>query len=449
MMRTVDIIVKKRNGEALLPDEILHIVRGSVAGELPDYQMSAWLMAVYFRGMSFAELAALTDAMVHSGEVYNLSSIPFKKVDKHSTGGVGDKVSLVLAPLVAAAGVPVPRVSGRGLGHTGGTLDKLESIPGFNVHLDAKQFCDQVSRIGVAMIGYSESFVPADRKMYALRDVTGTVESIPLIAASIMSKKVAAGIDALVMDVKSGNGAFMSNARDAERLARMFVSLGREMGLPVVALLTDMNQPLGRAVGNAIEVAESIDTLKARGPNDLLEIVLALGGEMLVLGKMAETVAAAREILLNCLNQGKALETFVRMVNAQGGDPRIVENQLLLGLGDARQEVIVADREGFLAKFDTRKIGLASMVLGAGRQTVEDKIDHAVGLYVEKKLGQLVSKGDALCRILYRDTDKMERAREMITQAITIGETPVTAPRLVKFRFDASDLVESTGGTCG
>jgi len=441
MMRAVDTIIKKRDGGTLSPDEIRFMVRGCIAGRIPDYQMTAWLMAIYYRGLSFPELAALTDAMVHSGDLYDLSSIPFKKVDKHSTGGVGDKASLVLAPLVASAGVPVPMVSGRALGHTGGTLDKLEAIPGFNVHLDGKRFCEQVGQIGVAMVGQSEHFVPADRRMYALRDVTGTVESIPLIAASIMSKKIAAGIDALVMDVKTGNGAFLSDFEDAKNLARTLVAIGREVGLPVVAILTDMNQPLGRTVGNALEVTEAIETLKGRGPADLRELVLVLGAEMLVLGKMAESLATAREKLVECLDQGKGLEKFARMVAAQGGDPFIIEDQSLLGLDEAREETVVADRSGVVTGFDTRRIGIASMLLGAGRQTVDDQIDHAVGFCIEKKLGERVASGEALCHILYRDSEKMKRARDILAAAITIGDKPVGVPRLVKFRMDANDLM--------
>jgi len=448
-MRTVDIIIKKRNGDSLFADEIRHMVQGCVTGRIPDYQLTAWLMAIYFRGMSFAETAALTDAMVHSGEVYDLSSIPLTKVDKHSTGGVGDKVSLVLAPLVAAAGVPVPMVAGRGLGHTGGTLDKLEAIPGFNVRLDAKAFRDQVERIGVALIGQSESLAPADRKMYALRDVTGTVESIPLIAASIMSKKIAAGIDALVMDVKTGNGAFMTETKDAAQLAHTLVAIGREVGLPVVALLTDMSQPLGRAVGNAVEVLETIECLQGRGPADLRELLLALGAEMLVLGNVARSVAVARDKLVECLDSGKALEKFTAMVAAQGGDPRVVEDRSLLMPGDVQEEALAAVRSGFVTSFDTRRIGLASMVLGGGRQTVEDRIDHAVGLYIEKKLGEPVSNGDLLCRLLYRDSDRMKRVRDMLAGAIAIADSPVTPPRLLKFRVDANDLTKSMGGEEG
>lgn len=441
-MRAVDLIIKKREGEALSPEEIRDLIEGCATGAIPDYQMAAWLMAVFFRGMTFSELAALTDAMVHSGEVHDLSSIPYRKVDKHSTGGVGDKVSLALAPLVASAGVPVPMMSGRALGHTGGTLDKLESIPGFNVHLDGKAFRDQLSRIGVAMIGQSESLVPADRKLYALRDVTGTVESIPLIAASIMSKKIAAGVEALVMDVKTGNGAFMSEPRDAAQLARTLVAVGRGVGIPVVALLTDMNQPLGHAVGNAVEVIEALDMLRAKGPADLRNLVLALGAEMLVLGKMADSVESARKKLVECINSGKALRTFSAMVDAQGGDPRVVEEESILGMESTKEEVLCAERDGFVTAFDTRRIGVASMVLGAGRQTVDDPVDHTAGLRIEKKIDDRVERGEPLCRIFYNDAEKMARARAMIAGAMTITDEAVTATRLVKFRVDAADLVD-------
>jgi len=446
MMRTVDIITKKRDGGALSPDEIRHIVLGCAAGTIPDYQVTAWLMAVYFRGMSFAELAALTKAMIHSGEVHNLSSIPCVKVDKHSTGGVGDKVSLALAPLVASAGVPVPMVAGRALGHTGGTLDKLESIPGFNVHLDARRLGDQIGRIGVAIIGQSESFVPADRKMYALRDVTGTVESIPLITASIMSKKIAAGIDALVMDVKTGNGAFMTESEDARRLALTLVAVGREVGLPVVAYLTDMSQPLGRAVGNAVEVLETVECLQGRGPDDLRELVLTLGAEMLLLGRVAQSVADARRKLSECLDQGKAIEKLAAMIAAQGGDARVIEDPMLLIPAGLREDAVVADRTGFVAAFDTRKIGLASMLLGGGRQTADDKIDHAVGLFIEKKLGEHVTDGEPLCRILYREPDRMKRARDVIAGAVTIADSAVLPPPLIKSRLDAGDLINGAVG---
>ena len=442
-MQATDLIIKKRNGEALSAGEIRYMVSGCVSGQVPDYQVAAWLMAVFFRGMSFAELAVLTEAMARSGEVHDLSSIPGVKADKHSTGGVGDKVSLVLAPLVAAAGVPVPMMSGRALGHTGGTLDKLESIPGFGVHLDTRTFYEQVRRIGVAMIGQSDSLVPADRKMYALRDVTGTVESTPLIASSIMSKKIAAGVEALVMDVKTGNGAFMSQAEDAERLARTLVAVGREVGMPLVALLTDMNQPLGHAVGNAIEVIEAIETLKGRGPADLRELVLALGAEMLILGKAADSADAARAKLGECLDGGKGLEKFTQMVAAQGGDPRIVEDESLLGIEDIREERLKSDRNGFLVAFDTRRIGLASMALGAGRQTVDDDVDHAVGLLVEKKIGDTVRKGETICRILYRNPANLESARDLLAEAITIGDEALAPPRLVKSSVDAANLLET------
>ena len=439
MLRVVDIIIKKRDGGQLTAKEIRRMVRGAATGRVTDYQLAAWLMAIYFRGMSFTELANLTEAMVHSGEVHDLSPVPGRKIDKHSTGGVGDKVSLPLAPLVASAGVPVPMVAGRALGHTGGTLDKLEAIPGFNVHLDAKAFREQLRRIGVAMIGQSERLVPADRKMYALRDVTGTVESIPLIAASIMSKKIAAGIDGLVMDVKTGNGAFMAKEEDAAELARSLVAVGHEVEMPVVALLTDMDQPLGRAVGNANEVLEAMDILKGAGPGDLRELVLALGAEMLVLGRGARSIAAARELLLERIRSGAALEKFGQMVAAQGGDPRIVEDPSALGLGDLPEEVILADREGYIKGFNTRQVGVASMVLGAGRQRIDEDVDHAVGVFVERKIGEQVFSGEPLFRVLYRDSDRMEQARSMLMGAVKIGPEPVAAPTLVKARMDAAN----------
>lgn len=438
-MRAVDIIIKKRDDGVLTTAEIERMVDGAVAGAIPDYQIAAWLMAVFFRGMSFAETAALTRAMVHSGKAFDLSSIPSKKVDKHSTGGVGDKVSLVLAPLVASAGVPVPMLCGRALGHTGGTLDKLEAIPGFEVRLDGKAFRDQIERIGVAIIGQSASLVPADRKMYALRDVTGTVESIPLIAASIMSKKIAAGIGALVMDVKTGNGAFMAEMEKAKRLAQTLIAIGREVAIPVVALLTDMSQPLGRAVGNAVEVAEAVEVMKGGGPDDLREIVLTLGAEMLVLGEGADSVAAARAKLSECLASGKALEKFRQLVASQGGDPRVIEDSSLLGLSGLSEWAIVADRSGYVTGFDTRQIGIASMILGAGRLTAEGTIDPAVGLMVEKKVGDAVTSGDVLCRLLYHDVEKMKRARDVVVSAIQLGSARVAPPPLVRMRLDSGD----------
>jgi len=436
----VDLITRKRNGETLAPEEIAFLVDRYVAGEIPDYQVAAWLMAVFFRGMNFAETAALTDAMARSGETYDLSSVPGTKVDKHSTGGVGDKVSLVLAPLAASAGVVVPMVSGRALGHTGGTLDKLEAIPGFNVNLDGEAFRSQLEKIGVAMVGQSERLDPADRKMYALRDVTATVESIPLITASIMSKKIAAGAQALVMDVKTGNGAFMSDYDEALQLARTLVAVGRKVAMPVTALLTDMNQPLGRSVGNAVEVIESIETLKGRGPADLREIVLALGAEMLLLARKAENAAAAREILAEKIADGSALEKFVQMVAAQGGDPRVAEDySLLKGYEGLAEERVVSQRDGVVVAFDTRKIGVASMVLGAGRKTVDDRVDHGVGLFIEKKIGETVGRGECLCRILYRDPARMEAARAMISEAITVGDGPAETPPLVKSRLSSGE----------
>jgi pyrimidine-nucleoside phosphorylase len=438
MLRAVDIIIKKRDGAELVADEIRHMVHGAANGRVPDYQLAAWLMAIYLKGMTFSELASLTEAMVHSGEIYKLSSVPGRKVDKHSTGGVGDKVSLALAPLVAAAGVPVPMMAGRALGHTGGTLDKLESIPGFNVHLEKRAFVDQIHRIGVAMIGQSEAVAPADRKLYALRDVTGTVESIPLIAASIMSKKIAAGVEALVMDVKTGNGAFMAREKDAMTLAQTLVAVGHKVEMPVVALLTDMSQPLGRAVGNANEVAEAISVLKGEGPPDVRELVLALGAEMLLLGKRSGSAADARLELIRCIEAGKAVEKFAQLLEAQGGNPRVIDEPSLLGLHDLEEEIVTADRNGYISGFDTRAIGMASMILGAGRQRVDEEIDHSVGIYVEKKIGEQVAPGEAIFRILYRDRDRMAQTKAILSRALTFADRPLPPRDLVKFRIDAS-----------
>lgn len=440
-MRTVDLIIKKRDGGALDDAEIRHMIAGCVSGGIPDYQTTAWLMAVFNQGMTFRELATLTVSMVESGEAYDLSSIPGRKVDKHSTGGVGDKVSLSLAPLVAAAGVPVPMLSGRALGHTGGTLDKLESIPGFNVGLEFSDFRAQLERLGVAMIGQSKTIAPADRKLYALRDVTGTVESIPLITASIMSKKVASGTQALVMDVKTGNGAFMSDPEDARRLAETLVAVGREMDMPVVALMTDMNQPLGRAVGNAVETQEAIEMLKGEGPPDYRELVLALSAEMLVLGEKAADLDDARNLLLQCIESGKALERFGQMVEAQGGDRRVVDDPAgVMGIGKGREDALVAEASGYVSGFDTRSIGIASMLLGAGRQTVDDEIDPIVGFRMSKKLGDRVESGETLVSILYRDEHKKEQAKRMLAQAIRIDEQPAEIPGLIKQRIDSTTI---------
>ncbi|GAB4311763.1 MAG: pyrimidine-nucleoside phosphorylase [Candidatus Sumerlaeia bacterium] len=430
-MRAVDIIRRKREGAALTAEEIQFFIRGCANGDIPDYQTSALLMAVFWRGMNAAELAALTDAMIHSGEVIDLSSVPGVKVDKHSTGGVGDKVSLTLAPMVAAAGVPVPMVSGRALGHTGGTLDKLESIPGFQVHLTVKQFVEQVGRIGVAMMGQTDHFVPADRKLYALRDVTATVESIPLIAASIMSKKIAEGADALVMDVKTGNGAFMAEREQARTLAATMCAIGREMGRRVVCFITDMNQPLGRAVGNSLELIEAINSLKGAGPRDFMEVCLTLGEQMLILGGVADSQAAARDRLRSAIKSGAALEKMRQLIEAQGGDPRVVDDYSLLPAARS-QTTLEAPRGGYIAGFDTRLLGVAGMILGAGRERAEDPVDHGVGFIVHKKIGDPVAQGEPILTLHFNDPERLRRALDVLRDAVMVTDDEPSPPRLIK-----------------
>jgi len=438
-MRAVDLIIKKRNRGELTAKEIEFLVSGFANGAIPDYQIAAFLMAVYFSGLAFSELGSLTKAMINSGEVFDLSAITLKKVDKHSTGGVGDKVSLVLAPLVASAGVPVPMVSGRGLGHTGGTLDKLESIPGFQVEIGADQFRSQIETIGVALIVASAQFVPADKKLYALRDVTGTIESIPLIAASIMSKKVASGADAFIMDVKTGNGAFMDNHNDATRLARTLVGVGRELGKDVIALITDMNQPLGTCIGNALEVREAIAALKAPdASSNLHEICLTLGAHMLILGQAAESIEDARARLEKLLHTGKALDKFIELVTAQKGNPRVVDDEALLEIAPKRGEIL-ASKDGFIHAYNTKRIGKASMLLGAGRKRYEDPIDHGVGLMMHKKIGDRVQAGEPLFDMFARREADIEQIAPMLQEAVTIGSEQVTPPLLIKGRITQND----------
>ena len=430
-MRPYDVIVKKRDGGRLSESEIRGFVHGYVEGLVPDYQMAAFLMAVYFTGMTDEETAALTMAMVSSGETVDLSSIPGKKVDKHSTGGVGDKTSLVLGPMVAAAGVPVPKMSGRGLGHTGGTLDKLESIPGFRTGLTMTEFLDQVRRIGIAIAGQTGKLVPADGKMYALRDVTGTVDSIPLIASSIMSKKIAGGADAIVLDVKTGTGAFMKRFEDAVRLAQAMVNIGTLTGRETVAVVTDMNQPLGRAVGNALEVREAVETLSGRGPDDLVELCLNLGSRMLALAGVATDASRATEILKEVLDSGKALEKLCSMVEAQGGDAAVIRDPSLLPKADAKIPVL-ASAPGFVRSLDALEVGRASMMLGAGRVTKESPIDPSVGVVLEKKVGDRVEKGEPLAWVYARDPGSASEIVRLVERAYSVGEQPVERPRLVR-----------------
>jgi pyrimidine-nucleoside phosphorylase len=430
-MRAVDIILKKRDGGALTRREIGLFVAGVTDGTLPDYQASALLMAIVLRGMTAEETAWLTEAMVNSGVRADLSDIPGVKVDKHSTGGVGDKTSLILAPLAAACGVPVPMMSGRGLGHTGGTLDKLEAIPGFRVDLSLAEMKVAMARTGCAMIGQTAQIAPADKALYALRDVTGTVESIPLISASIMSKKIAEGIDALVLDVKTGSGAFMKSAADSRRLAESLVSIGNTSGVKTEAIITAMDAPLGRAVGNALEVIECLDVLKGQGPADLIDVSIELTARMLVLGRVAAGRADGERRARGAIASGAGLERLRRIIEAQGGDPRVVDDRSRLPAAPGRHMVEAAN-EGFVTRVDAELIGRASVALGAGRDRVEDAVDPAVGILVEAKPGDAVRRGDPVLDVHYRDRGRLEAALVLATRAITIGGTrPSIAPLIV------------------
>ena len=426
--RAIDVIRKKRDGIELSRAEVEGLVNAYTAGEIPDYQVSAWLMAVVLRGMTRPETAALTDAMLHSGEVLDLSSLPGKKVDKHSTGGVGDKTSLVLAPLSAAAGVTVPMISGRGLGHTGGTLDKLEAIPGFNVNLSVAYFRRVLEDCGCAMIGQTAEIAPADRKLYALRDVTGTVESPYLICASIMSKKLAEGIDALVLDVKTGSGAFMKSEEDAAFLAELMVETGERMGKQVVTLITDMDQPLGNMIGNALEVVEVIEILRGEGPDDLRELCLELAGWMLHLGGASKTVADGKKQSAKLISSGDALEKFRKMVELQGGDPRVVDD--VTKLPQARNTMQVSSpRDGYITSMQCEQIGTACVILGGGRERKEDSVDPAVGIVLHKKVGDHVDAQEPLATIYYNAEPKAERARQLIEASCTIEDAPPHSKR--------------------
>ena len=428
-----DIIIKKRDGGALSKEEIEFFARGVVDGRFADYQATALLMAIFWRGMTAQEVAWLTDAMMRSGDVIDLRDLPGAKVDKHSTGGVGDKVSLILAPLAAACGVKVPMMSGRGLGHTGGTLDKLESIPGFRVMLDVPEFRSILQQVGMAMIGQTPKVVPADRKLYSLRDVTGTVECIPLICASIMSKKLAEGIDSLVLDVKFGKGAFMKKKEDALALARAMVAVGKAGGKPVRALLTAMNQPLGRCAGHTTEVIESIECLNGRGPADLMEVTYALTGHMLILGGAATDEADARVKMAAAIANGSALQKFREMCVAQGGDPRVVDDYSLLPAAkQIRTLAAPAGASGFVSAVDALKCGHAIMALGGGRAAVTDKVDHAVGLSDLIKIGERVEPGTRLCTLHANDEAKAARAEELIRAAITLSPEPPAPEALIQ-----------------
>lgn len=419
-MRMLDIIAKKRDGHELTTKEIQFFVEGYTKGEIPDYQVSALMMAIYFKDMTERERADLTMAMVHSGETIDLSAIKGIKVDKHSTGGVGDTTTLVLAPLVAAVGVPVAKMSGRGLGHTGGTLDKFEAIPGFKIEIENQQFVDQVNRDKIAVIGQSGDLAPADKKLYALRDVTGTVESIPLIASSIMSKKIAAGADAIVLDVKTGAGAFMKTQEDAEQLAHAMVKIGNNVGRKTMAIISDMSQPLGYAIGNALEVKEAIDTLKGNGPSDLHELVLTLGSQMVVLGEQAKTLEEAREKLLEVMKNGKAIEKFKVMIKDQGGDESVVDQPEKLPEAPYKIE-LPAKSAGFISKLVANEIGIASMQLGAGRATKDDVVDFSVGIVLNKKVGDAIQEGESILTI-HSNKQSIEAIIEKLYHNIEISD---------------------------
>lgn len=422
-MRMVDLIIKKQEGKELTKEEIRFLIEGYTDGSVPDYQMSAFAMAVYFQDMTDRERVEFTMAIAESGDQIDLSEIDGIKVDKHSTGGVGDTTTLVLAPLVASLGVPVAKMSGRGLGHTGGTLDKLESIPGFKIEISEEDFIELVNKNKVAVIGQSGDLCPADKKLYALRDVTGTVNSLPLIAGSIMSKKIAAGADAIVLDVKVGAGAFMKSIEDAEELAHAMVAIGNLAGRNTMAIISDMSQPLGYAVGNTLEIEEAIETLKGQGPADLEELCLELGAQMVYLGEKATSLEEARELLKEKLHNGEALEKFKEFIAAQHGNPEVVNDYSLMPQAKDKKEVY-AEESGYVAEIDADAIGVAAMSLGAGRATKESEIDLSAGLMLHKKVGEKVAKGDLLVTLYANDKDFSE-AESLVHQAYKFSSTSV------------------------
>jgi pyrimidine-nucleoside phosphorylase len=438
-MRAVDIIRKKRDAGELTPEEIHFLVRGAATGTVPDYQLAAFLMAVVWRGMTRPELAALTESMLHSGEVLDLSGISGVKVDKHSTGGVGDKTSLVIAPVVAAGGLPVPMISGRGLGHTGGTLDKLESIPGFNVNLSLDEFRAVLKKCGCALIGQTPQIAPADKKLYALRDVTATVESPYLICASIMSKKLAEGIDALVLDVKTGDGAFMKREEDAIYLAELMVETGQRMNKKVVALITDMEQPLGRKIGNALEVEECLDVLSGGGPEDLRELCLDLCAWMFVLGGKSKSTAEGRKLASELISSGRAKDKFREIIRLQSGDASIVDDPARLPRAQ-HKAIAIANKTGYITAIRCENVGVAGMLLGGGREKKEDAIDPAVGIVLEKKVGDKIAPGATLCTIHYNSDARRAEALALLSESFSIGPNPPKPRPLVRKIIGADGL---------
>jgi len=424
-MRMVDLIIKKRDGHELTDKEIRFWIEGYVKGEIPDYQSSAMQMAILFKGMTHREVSTLTDAMEHSGETLDLSMLKGVKVDKHSTGGVGDKTTLVLGPMVASCGATLAKLSGRGLGHTGGTLDKLESIPGLTIAISGQRFIDQVNRIGIAVAGQTKSLVPADKKMYALRDVTGTVESIPLIAASVMSKKLASGSDAILLDVTVGEGAFMKNMKDARELATIMVQIGNHLGRDTRAVLSDMSEPLGLAVGNSLEVKEAIAALHGHGPEDLMELCYTAGSIMLVQAHCAENKEIARQKLVDSITSGRAFEKFCQMVEAQGGDLNYILHPELFEVSKNILDV-TSDEEGYVQSIDALEIGESSMRLGGGRATLDDIIDMSAGIVLNKKVGDFVKKGEKLCTVYTNKTvAEYQPVLSDIKKSFAVSEKPI------------------------
>ncbi|OGV54288.1 MAG: pyrimidine-nucleoside phosphorylase [Lentisphaerae bacterium GWF2_52_8] len=445
MLRAYDIIMKKRNSGSLSREEISFMIKNYTSGVIPDYQMSALLMAIFIRGMNPSETAVLTDEMVKSGEVVDMSGIPGIKVDKHSTGGVGDKISLPLAPLVASCGAHVPMMSGRGLGHTGGTLDKLESIPGYRAVFPKEDFIRIVKSAGAAIVGQTGDLAPADKKLYALRDVTATVDSIPLIAASIMSKKIAAGPDALVLDVKTGNGAFMQKFEDALALAKTMVEIGINNKKDVMAMITDMNQPLGRLVGNSLEVIESIKVLRGEDIPDLRELVLAQGSYMLLMSKVAPSLAEARSLLERNITNGRGLEYFAKMIEAQGGNPDVTKDLSLLPVAGRKTEYR-AGKAGYISEMLALEVGRAALALGAGREDKDSLIDNSVGFELVKKRGDAVSAGDVIAVIYYNDEAKLKNAAALLDGAVKItAEKPAPRPLIYNVIRDG----KVSGYNCG
>ena len=420
-MRFCDLIIKKRNGLKLNQKEIDYTIKEFDEGSIPDYQMSAMLMAIYFQGMDINEIKYLTMAMVNSGKTIDLSSIPGIKVDKHSTGGVGDTTTLALAPMVAAAGVPVAKMSGRGLGHTGGTIDKLESIEGFKTELSLSKFIDIVKKVGGSIISPTSDLAPADKKLYALRDVTGTIDSIPLIVSSIMSKKLAAGADAIVLDVTTGSGAFMKEYKDALKLGKIMVDIGLELGRETVAVVSNMDEPLGFAIGNSLEVKEAIEILKNRGPEDLRDLCLVLGAHMLKLGGATRNYEEGKKRLEKILKEGTAFDKFKEMVTAQGGNPEIINNPELLPLAKHCTK-IKADLSGYIQKIDSRLIGESAMLLGAGREKKDSEIDLSVGIILKKKVGNKVNNNEDLAEVYYNDSEKLKEVKGKLLSSFVIGK---------------------------